>query len=75
MDPLRVAEDLGLYGKKNAKPSPILDFTAQPEIVKVLAEDERLSFGYLMNPTFATEISSKKANRLLKGIAESLQLK
>lgn len=36
---------------------PILDFTAPPEIVKVLAEGERLSFGHLMNPAFATEIS------------------
>ena len=29
-----------------------------PDIVKVLAEGERLSFGHLMNPAFATEISS-----------------
>jgi len=41
-----------------ATPPAILDFTAQPEIVKVLAEGERLSFGHLMNPAFATEISS-----------------
>ena len=39
-------------------PSSILDFTAKPEVVKVLAEGERLSFGHLMNPAFATEISS-----------------
>lgn len=37
---------------------PVLDFTAPPEIVKVLAEGERLSFGHLMNPAFATEISN-----------------
>ncbi|MCL6613252.1 MAG: DUF3883 domain-containing protein [Firmicutes bacterium] len=36
----------------------VLDFTAKPEIVKVLAEGERLSFGHLANPVFATEISS-----------------
>jgi superfamily II DNA or RNA helicase len=40
------------------KPSPILDFTADPAAVKVLAEGERLSFGHLMNPAFATETSS-----------------
>lgn len=38
--------------------STILDFTAKPEVVKVVAEGERLSFGYLMNPVFATEISN-----------------
>ncbi len=47
------------YRSKDEKPPPpILDFTARPEIVKILAEGERLSFGHLMNPTFATEISS-----------------
>lgn len=35
----------------------ILDFTAPPEMVKVLAEGERLSFGHLFNPAFAIEIS------------------
>lgn len=42
----------------SAAPQPILDFTADPETVKVLVEGERLSFGHLTNPTFATEISS-----------------
>lgn len=41
----------------NAEP-PLLDFTAKPEVVRVLVEGERLSFGHLANPTFATEISS-----------------
>ncbi|OGB95392.1 MAG: hypothetical protein A3H39_11465, partial [candidate division NC10 bacterium RIFCSPLOWO2_02_FULL_66_22] len=46
-------------GKKEAeKPRPTLDFTADPNVVKVLAEGERLSFGHLANPTFATEISN-----------------
>ncbi|MEI8190350.1 MAG: helix-turn-helix domain-containing protein, partial [candidate division NC10 bacterium] len=40
------------------KPPPTLDFTADPNVVKVLAEGERLSFGHLVNPTFATEISN-----------------
>ncbi|MCX7001914.1 MAG: helicase-related protein [bacterium] len=55
---LRLADELAPYGKQEEKPPAILDFTAQPEVVKVLAEGERLSFGHLMNPTFATEISS-----------------
>lgn len=55
---LKVAEESPQYGKREIAPPAILDFTAQPEIVKVLAEGERLSFGHLMNPAFATEISS-----------------
>ena len=43
--------------KSAAQIPPVIDFTASPEIVKVLAEGERLSFGHLANPTFATEIS------------------
>jgi SNF2 family DNA or RNA helicase len=39
------------------QPAPPLDFTANPEIVKVLAEGERLCFGHLVNSTFGTEIS------------------
>ena len=34
------------------------DFTAKPEQVKLLVEGERLSFGHLVNPSFATEISN-----------------
>lgn len=37
---------------------PILDFTASPDIVRAVVEGERLSFGHLANPAFATEISS-----------------
>ncbi len=36
---------------------PPLDFTAPAEVVRVLAEGERLSFGHMFNPVFATEIS------------------
>ena len=46
------------YASKADTPQAILDFTAQPEVLKALAEGERLSFGHLMNPAFATEISS-----------------
>ena len=40
-----------------AKP-PVLDFTIKPTVVRSLVEGERLSFGHLANPAFATEISS-----------------
>lgn len=36
---------------------PALDFTASPDAVRAVAEGERLSFGHMANPTFATEIS------------------
>lgn len=35
-----------------------IDFGADPEIVRLVAEAERLSHGHLFNPSFATEISS-----------------
>lgn len=34
-----------------------LDFLASPERVRLCAEAQRLSFGHLFNPTFATEMS------------------
>lgn len=37
--------------------SPLLDFTADPAAVLALVEGERLTFGHLSNPAFATEIS------------------
>jgi len=37
--------------------APMLDFTGRPEVVRALAEGERLSFGHMANPVFATEIS------------------
>jgi superfamily II DNA or RNA helicase len=55
---MEIGEQQETYHKKEEKAPPILDFTAQPDVVKVLAEGERLSFGHLANPTFATEISS-----------------
>src|SRR5581483_11966281 len=35
----------------------LLDFTADPERVRALVEGERLSFGHLANPVFATEVA------------------
>jgi superfamily II DNA or RNA helicase len=37
--------------------APTIDFSANPEIVRAVAEAERLSYGYIFNPAFATEIS------------------
>jgi SNF2 family DNA or RNA helicase len=55
---MRLTEEHTGVMKKEDNTPPILDFTADPEIVKVLAEGERLSYGHMMNPAFATEISS-----------------
>src|SRR5205807_5994012 len=39
-------------------PLPALDFTADPEVVRAIAEGERLTYGHLFNPAFATEVST-----------------
>jgi SNF2 family DNA or RNA helicase len=36
---------------------PNIDFSADPEVVRLVVEAERLSYGHLFNPAFATEIS------------------
>ena len=53
-----VAEDEARYGEEPGPPV-MLDFTARPDTVKVLAEGERLSFGHLMNPTLLDEGGSR----------------
>lgn len=42
---------------KKKSEEPVLDFTGSADAVRALAEGERLSFGHLFNPAFATEIS------------------
>lgn len=37
--------------------APPLDFSANPEAVGIVAEGERLAYGHLFNPAFATETS------------------
>src|SRR5947209_10109795 len=37
--------------------APSIDFTADPDVVRVVVEGERLTYGHLFNPAFATEIS------------------
>lgn len=36
---------------------PLADFQTNPEIVRTVVESERLAYGYLYNPAFATEIA------------------
>ncbi|MCL4371436.1 MAG: helix-turn-helix domain-containing protein, partial [Chloroflexi bacterium] len=36
---------------------PEMDFTSDPEIVRAVVEGQRLSYGHLFNPAFATETS------------------
>ena len=54
------SEDEGAAASRDASP-PVedirLDFTSRPEIITAVAEGERLSFGHMANPAFATEIS------------------
>jgi transcriptional regulator with XRE-family HTH domain len=54
--------DEGEEIKSESKPisleaSPVLDFTGSPHVIRALVEGERLSFGHMFNPAFATEIS------------------
>lgn len=51
-----VMEAPAAYGVQPAGPSDI-DFLADPEVVRTVAEAERLAYGYLFSPAFATEIS------------------
>src|SRR6266487_2876284 len=37
--------------------TPPVDFMADPEVVRLVVEGERLTYGHLFNPAFATEIS------------------
>jgi len=36
---------------------PFTDFQANPEVVRTVVEGERLTYGYLYNPAFATELA------------------
>ncbi len=51
------SESPAAQSRQEAVPLAVMDFTAPPEVVRVLAEGERLSFGHMFNPAFATEIS------------------
>ena len=52
-----VAEPGSSYEALVREAPPDVDFRAGAEVVRVVTEAERLSFGHLFNPTFATEIS------------------
>ncbi len=53
--PPLAAEDEADYGPDVTPPA--LDFTSDPEVVRVVAEAERLSYGHQFNPAFASEIA------------------
>ncbi|MFZ5634695.1 MAG: helicase-related protein [Bacillota bacterium] len=53
---LAVAEEKSPY-YISGDPSPGIDFTAPAEVVRVVVEAERLAYGHLFNPAFATETS------------------
>ena len=56
---LKFDEDDSTRAEAQAEPvgPPVIDFTGSPDVVRVLAEGERLSFGHMFNPAFATEVS------------------
>ncbi len=51
-----VSESLVPY-RQDIEQVPHIDFSTNPEIVKLVSESERLCYGQLVNPSFATEIS------------------
>lgn len=55
----RLDDDDDSGAAKNTEPvaASTLDFTGSADAIRALAEGERLSFGHLFNPAFATEIS------------------
>ncbi|MDH7578538.1 MAG: helicase-related protein [Bacillota bacterium] len=58
---LFAAEDKSAYRLSHATPEPHdpgkVDFAAPPEIVRLAVEAERLTYGHLFSPAFATETS------------------
>ncbi len=54
---VEISSALGHAPATVLRPVPPLDFTGDADVLKVLAEGERLSFGHLMNPAFGTEVS------------------
>ncbi len=50
-------ESVDAEAESSVAAPPVLDFTASPHVIRSLVEGERLSFGHMFNPAFATEIS------------------
>jgi len=53
----RVREIHEMYHHDTVEVPPPIDFSAVLEVVRVVVEGERLTYGHLFNPAFATEIS------------------
>ncbi len=56
VEPASLRESAATYGAGRESP-PKMDFSSDPESVRAVAEGERLAYGHLFNPTFATEVS------------------
>lgn len=56
-EPPKEIKEPGAEYKISPKKSGLPDFTTDPEIVRLVAEGHRLTYGHLYNPAFATEIS------------------
>lgn len=54
--PGMIKEPAAAY-EAGSKKTDLTDFTTNPEIVQLVAEGHRLTYGHLYNPAFATEIS------------------
>jgi superfamily II DNA or RNA helicase len=52
-----VPETGHLFVPGSADTSPDLDFTSEPTAIRAVVEGERVSFGHVFNPAFATETS------------------
>src|SRR5947207_12283197 len=48
---------IGIENGSDSEEPPSIDFTANPDVVRVVVEGERLTYGHLFHPAFATEIS------------------
>jgi len=53
----KVYESGVAYTSRPVVVPPSIDFTTDPDIVQVVVEGERLTYGHLFNPAFATEIA------------------
>lgn len=55
--PSAISEPHGACQVDGSAEAPPLDFAAPPDVVLAVAEAERLSYGHLFNPAFASEVS------------------
>jgi len=56
-DAQSLGRDIASDGDSKVASPPGIDFSTDPEVVRIIAEGERLRYGHLFNPSFAIEIS------------------